>query len=41
MAQSRWRKDRDESKERDIFIKGVIMRLAETGFREIPRNPQG
>ena len=41
MAESRWRKDRDESKERDILIEGVIMGLAETDFKVIPRNPQG
>ena len=26
----RWKKDRDESKKRDILIKGAIMRLAGT-----------
>ena len=37
----RWRKNRDESKERDILIEGVIYRGSKKpGTREIPRNPQ-
>ena len=30
MGQSRWNKDRDESKERDNLIEGAIIGLAET-----------
>ena len=42
MGWSRWRKDKYESKERDILIEGSIMELTRNlALEKIPKNPQG